>query len=55
MPRNVSVSSGTLRYAQTISIGPHVLHSDEPADVSGNDMGPTRMSCSWPRLEHVRI
>ena len=40
MPRNVSVSSGTLRYAQTISIGPHVLHSDEPADVSGNDMGP---------------
>jgi uncharacterized OsmC-like protein len=41
MPRIVSVSSGTLRDAQTISIGPHVLQSDEPADVGGDDMGPT--------------
>jgi putative redox protein len=42
MPRIVSVSSGTLRYAQTISMGPHVLHSDEPADVGADDMGPPR-------------
>jgi putative redox protein len=40
MPRNVSVNSGPLRYAQTVSIGPHVFHSDEPADVGGNDTGP---------------
>jgi putative redox protein len=40
MPRNVSVSSGTLKYAQTVSIGPHVLHSDEPADAGGDDVGP---------------
>jgi putative redox protein len=40
MARNVSVNSGALRYAQTVSIGSHVFHSDEPADVGGNDTGP---------------
>jgi len=40
MARNVSVNSGPLRYAQTVSIGSHVFQSDEPADVGGNDMGP---------------
>ncbi len=40
MPRNVSVTSGPLRYAQSVSIGPHVLQSDEPTDIDGNDAGP---------------
>lgn len=40
MPRNVSVSSGPLKYAQTVSVGPHAFHSDEPSDVGGNDAGP---------------
>src|SRR5271168_69750 len=40
MPRYVSVNSGPLRYAQTVSIGSHVFQSDEPADVGGNDVGP---------------
>jgi len=38
--RNVSVKSGPLRYAQTISAGPHVFRSDEASDVGGNDAGP---------------
>jgi putative redox protein len=40
MTRNVSVSSGPVNYAQTISIGPHNLQSDEPTDVGGEDVGP---------------
>ncbi len=40
MPRNVSVTSGPLKYAQTISVGPHVFQSDEPSDIGGNDAGP---------------
>ncbi|SRR5712692_5402270 len=40
MPRNVSLSSGPLRYAQTVSVGPHAFQSDEPSDVGGNDAGP---------------
>jgi putative redox protein len=39
MPRNVSIDAGPLRYAQTISVGHHVLHADEPVDVGGNDAG----------------
>jgi putative redox protein len=37
--RNVKVDAGQLSYAQNISIGPHVLQADEPADVGGNDAG----------------
>ena len=40
MPRIVSVNSGPLQYGQTISIGPHVLHADEPNEFGGNDTGP---------------
>ena len=40
MPRNVYVDAGRLRYAQTISVGPHTLQGDEPSDVGGNDAGP---------------
>jgi len=40
MLRNVTVKSGPLRYAQNISVGPHVFQSDEPTDVGGNDAGP---------------
>jgi len=38
--RNVSVDAGQLRYAQNISVGPHVLEADEPVEVGGNDAGP---------------
>jgi putative redox protein len=41
MPRNVSVSSGALRYAQSISVGPHVFPADEPVEIGGNETGPT--------------
>ena len=41
MTRNVSVHSGPLKYTQTVSVGPHVFHSDEPTDIGGNDTGPT--------------
>jgi putative redox protein len=40
MNRPVRVESGSVHYAQNISIGPHLLHADEPADVGGNDAGP---------------
>jgi putative redox protein len=39
MPRPVIVNSGLLKYAQNISIGPHVLRADEPLDIGG-DLGP---------------
>jgi putative redox protein len=41
MARNVSVNSESRKYGQTISIGPHVFHTDEPSDYGGNDQGPT--------------
>ena len=40
MARNVSVSSGPLKYAQAISVGSHLLQADEPLDVGGVDIGP---------------
>jgi putative redox protein len=38
--RNVVVNAGLPRYIQNISIGPHFLLADEPADSGGNDAGP---------------
>jgi putative redox protein len=38
--RNVSVDDRRLRYVQVISVGPHVLQADEPAEAGGNDAGP---------------
>ena len=40
MSRDVLVNSAS-RYAQNISVGPHLLHADEPADAGGSDVGPT--------------
>lgn len=40
MVRDVCVDAGSVKYAQTISVGPHVVQSDEPTDVGGNDAGP---------------
>jgi uncharacterized OsmC-like protein len=39
MSRSVFVQSGPLRFAQTISVGPHVLQADEPSEFGGNDAG----------------
>jgi putative redox protein len=40
MPRNVSVNSGSLRFVQNISVGPHVFQTDEPSENGGKDAGP---------------
>jgi putative redox protein len=40
MPRNVVVNSGAVKYAQSISVGPHTIQSDEPMEVGGKDVGP---------------
>jgi len=40
MSRNVSVNSESVNYAQSISVGPHKLQSDEPPAVGGKDAGP---------------
>lgn len=40
MGRDVNVREGQLRYLQEISIGPHLIRADEPADAGGNDAGP---------------
>jgi putative redox protein len=40
MYRNVSVNSGSLRFVQSISVGPHVFQGDEPSENGGKDAGP---------------
>jgi len=40
MTRAVIVKSGEDRYAQTILVGHHSFHGDEPFDVGGRDAGP---------------
>lgn len=40
MAREVRVDTGPSRYAQIVSVGPHVLPADEPGDVGGRDAGP---------------
>lgn len=40
MARDVLVIDGQVRYAQTISVGHHVLRADEPVSAGGRDAGP---------------
>jgi putative redox protein len=40
MSRSVTVTSGSLRFVQNISVGPHVLKADEPHEHGGADAGP---------------
>lgn len=40
MSRNVSVNSGSMRFVQTISVGPHTFQADEPSANGGHDEGP---------------
>jgi putative redox protein len=40
MSRNVSVNSGSMRFVQNISVGPHSFQADEPSANGGNDAGP---------------
>jgi putative redox protein len=40
MPRNVTVDSEIPKYVQAVSVGPHVIYSDEATDVCGNETGP---------------
>ncbi len=40
MSRSVVVEAGKLRYAQKISVGPHLLQGDEPVSAGGSDVGP---------------
>src|SRR5260370_5916773 len=40
MSRNVSVNSGSMKFVQNISIGPHAVQADEPSVYGGNDAGP---------------
>jgi putative redox protein len=40
MPRNVSVNSGSMRFAQNISVGAQAFQADEPSENGGNDAGP---------------
>ena len=39
MSRNVCVNSGSMRFVQNISVGPHVFQADEPIASGGNDLG----------------
>jgi putative redox protein len=40
MTRAVFVKSGEVTYVQTVSVGHHLFHADEPCDVGGRDAGP---------------
>ena len=39
MSRSVVVEAGELRYAQKISVGPHLLQGDELVSAGGSDVG----------------
>ena len=39
MSRNVCVNSGSMRFVQNISVGPHVFQANEPIASGGNDLG----------------
>jgi putative redox protein len=40
MSRHVCVNSGSMRFVQNISVGPHAFQADEPSAYGGNDAGP---------------
>jgi putative redox protein len=40
MTRDVCVDAGPSQYLENISVGPHALVGDEPADAGGADAGP---------------
>lgn len=41
MPKTVRVTSEGSKYGQTISVGSHLFHADEPGELGGKDEGPT--------------
>jgi len=40
MPRSVSVTSGSARFVQNISVDHHLFRADEPSEHGGKDAGP---------------
>lgn len=40
MSRSVSVTSGSVRFVQNISVDHHLFHADEPSEHGGKDAGP---------------
>jgi uncharacterized OsmC-like protein len=40
MSRSVSVTSGSVRFVQNISVDHHLFHADEPSEHGGRDAGP---------------
>jgi putative redox protein len=40
MSRNVCVKSGSMRFVQHVSVGPHAFQADEPSANGGDDAGP---------------
>jgi putative redox protein len=40
MSRHLCVNSGSMRFVQNISVGPHAFQADEPSAYGGNDAGP---------------
>jgi len=40
MSRSVSVTSGSTRFVQNVSVGTHVFQADEPREHGGTDAGP---------------
>lgn len=40
MSREVFVNSGSLRFVQDITVGPHAFLADEPSEEGGKDAGP---------------
>jgi len=40
MSRSVSVTSGSRRFVQNISVDHHLFHADEPGEYGGKDAGP---------------
>jgi putative redox protein len=41
MTRAIVVTAGEVKYVQDVTVGPHLLHADEPEAAGGRDIGPS--------------
>jgi hypothetical protein len=51
--RKVGVDWAGGKLAQDIAIGKHHFRADEAIEKNGEDTGPLRTSCCWPRWDRA--
>ena len=57
MSRNVSVNSGSMRFVENISVGPHAFQADEPSANGGSliEMGADESGISTIAAYRIRV